>query len=179
MPMHVIIDGNNLLHAMHAHAPIPTVGRETMVKVIERWARRGHDDVTLIFDGPVPPEGLARQMTSSRITVRFSAPQSADDLIVAQIARAEAPTRLRVVTSDTAIRREARYRRCRHTDSASFVAELFAPREGDSRHTCGTGPAQDKPGLPSSKQTDEWLAEFGYQPDDGEEPFDGHDAMTR
>ncbi len=91
MPRHVIIDGNNMLYAMHAHAPIPSVGRETMVKVIERWARRGTDEVTLVFDGPEPIGGLSRQMASSRITVRFSAPKSADDIIVALIHRARDP----------------------------------------------------------------------------------------
>jgi len=39
MAAHILIDGNNLLHAMHQRAPIPQVGRETMVRVIERWAR--------------------------------------------------------------------------------------------------------------------------------------------
>ena len=40
---HVIIDGNNLLHAMHEHAPIPHVGRETLVKIIERSLEKQAD----------------------------------------------------------------------------------------------------------------------------------------
>ena len=39
MPRQVVIDGNNLLYAMREHAPIPNVGRETMVRIIERWAK--------------------------------------------------------------------------------------------------------------------------------------------
>ncbi len=172
MPEHVIIDGNNLLHAMHAHAPLPAVGRETLVKVVERWAGQRDDQVTLAFDGPVPPEGLAKQMTSGRITVRFSAPMTADDLIVAMIQRAKDPGTVRVVSSDTAIRREARYRRCRHTDAVSFVAELF-PDKRASMPTPPIGP--EKPDKLSPDEAQEWLDLFGC---DGTEPFDGYDAMT-
>ena len=75
--------------------------------------------------GPPPPEGLSRQMAGKRITVRFSAPKSADDIIVALIHRARDPGRVRAVSSDTAIRHEAHLRRCACTDSAAFVAELF------------------------------------------------------
>jgi len=173
VPRHVIIDGNNLLYAMHAHAPIPSVGRETMVKVIERWARRGTDEVTLVFDGPEPIGGLSRQMASSRITVRFSAPKSADDIIVAFIHRARDPGQVRAVSSDTAIRHEAHLRRSVCTDSVAFVAELFGkaappPAPGESA-------PDDKPVAGISTDTDAWLNEFGIDIED--EPFDGFDAM--
>ena len=39
VPEHVIIDGNNLLFAMYEHAPVPNIGRETLVRTVERWAR--------------------------------------------------------------------------------------------------------------------------------------------
>jgi len=173
MPRHVIIDGNNLLYAMHAHAPIPSVGRETMVKVIERWARRGQDEVTLVFDGPPPIGGLTKQMASSRIAVRFSAPKSADDIIVSLIHRAKDPGSVRAVSSDTAIRHEAHLRRSVCTDSVAFIAELFSnaappPEPGESA-------ADDKPTVGIPTDTDAWLDEFGIDIDD--EPFDGFDAM--
>ncbi len=172
MSEHVIIDGNNLLHAMHAHAPLPAVGRETLVKIVERWAGQRGNQVTLAFDGPVPPEGLAKQMTSGRITVRFSAPITADDLIVAMIQRAKDPGAVRVVSSDTAIRCEARYRRCRHTGAVSFVAELFP----DKRTSVPTPPTRpDKPDRLSPEEAQEWLDLFGC---DDVERFDGCDEMT-
>ena len=174
MSEHVLIDGNNLLYAMHAHAPIPSVGRETLVRVVERWALRGDDDVTIVFDGPVPHGGLSQQMSSSRIEVRFSAPKTADDIIVDMVQRAGRPDTVRVVTGDTAIRREARLRRCRHTDAAAFVHELFAP-EGEHRPPPGSGP--EKPTKMSPEETQEWVDLFGA--DDDEEPFEGHDAMKQ
>ncbi len=175
MAGHVIIDGNNLLHTMHACAPLPAVGRETLVKIIDRWARQGDDEVTLVFDGPVPREGLAKQMTSGRITVRFSAPATADDVIVAMIQRAKDPGAVRVVSGDKAIRLEASYRRCLHTDAAGFVAELF-PSEGKRKPAAPA--AGEKPRKVSPRETEEWLELFGFDSDDTE-PFDGHDAMTQ
>src|SRR3989304_10235804 len=125
MPEHVIIDGNNLLPAMRGHAPIAAVGRETMVRLIERWSRRSGSSVTLVFDGPTPRGGFREQLSPDGLTVLFSAPATADDLIVAAIGDEKDPTRLRVVTSDTAIRPAAGYRRCRCTDAVSFIGELF------------------------------------------------------
>lgn len=174
MPGHVIIDGNNLLHAMHAHAPIPSVGRETLVKIIERWARGGADEVTLVFDGPEPPGGLSRQMTSRYMTVRFSAPRSADDIIVSLIQRARDPGVVRAVSSDTAIRYEAQRRRCRCTDSVRFVAELFG-KAAPPPATDGAAP-EDKPAAGMPADTQSWIEAFGIEID--EEPFDGYDAMN-
>jgi hypothetical protein len=83
--------------------------------------------------------------------------------------------------SDTAIRREARYRRCKHTDSADFVAELFS----DRKSTSSTRPAHSDSRLAPEGAIDDslspadrqkWLEEFGINPDD-DEPFPGHDAM--
>jgi len=171
MPQHVIIDGNNLLHAMHAHAPIPHVGRETLVRVVERWAGQGDDDVTLVYDGPSPAEGMSRQMDSSRIRVRFSQRKSADDIIVEMIHQARKPDTIRIVSGDTAVLYEARTRKCAYTDSVEFVGELFA---GDAPKRPGKPSASEKPREVSPEETDEWLKTFGI---DEDEPFDGYDAM--
>lgn len=173
MPVHVVIDGNNLLYAMRAHAPIPSVGRETMVRVVERWARQGNDDVTLVFDGAPPTGGLSKQMSSSRINVRFSAPRTADDVIVGIIQQAPLPVEVRVVTGDTAIQREARLRKCQSTDAVGFVCELF-PSDNEPQRS-GPTPSE-KPHEVTDDEAREWLDLFGI---DDDEPFDGHDAMTQ
>ena len=172
MSRHVIIDGNNLLHAMHAHAPMPHIGRETMVKVIERWARKGDDQVTLVFDGPVPRGGLSKQMSSNRITVRFAAPVTADDIIVQLIHRAGHPTSLSVVTGDTAIRHEAGLRRCRHVDVVAFVRELFSDSVATNRSESAP---REKPAEVSPEETKAWLDEFGF---DDNEASDSDEATT-
>lgn len=181
MAEHVLIDGNNLLHAMHALAPVPHVGRETMVKIIERWAREGDDEVTLVFDGPAPRGGLSKQMASSRIAVRFSAPRTADDVIVGYFAKRGSGAAYRVVSSDTAIGHAARAKKGRVTSAAEFIGELF-PEGGSSSgaRTSGDGvgggsPTAEKPSAMSDAERDEWLEIFG-DADDGES-FPGESAM--
>ncbi len=178
MPKHVLIDGNNLLHAMHEHAPIPHVGRETLVKIVERWARCTDDEVTIVFDGPTPPEGLAVQMTSGRVAVRFSAPHTADDIIVAEIHSALHPADLRIVTSDKSIRREARHRRSHDTDSTSFVREVFQKPDNAQEPPIVESPTSEKPETPSRKESDEWMKTFGYDPN-AKQSFDGLDTMNQ
>ena len=171
MGEHVIIDGNNLLHAMREHAPIAAVGRETMVRLIERWSRGSGSSVTLVFDGPAPRGGFSKQLSPEGLTVRFSAPETADDLIVAAIGDEKDPTRLRVVTGDTAIRHAAGYRRCRCTDAVSFIGELFpdpGPCEAPRPLT------HEKPTDVAPEDAEHWKHTFGGRDD---EPFDGFDAM--
>ncbi len=171
MDEHVIIDGNNLLHAMREHAPIAPVGRETMVRLIERWSRGSGSSVTLVFDGPVPRGGLSKQLSPDGMTVRFSAPATADDLIVAAIGDEKDPTRLRVVTSDTAIRHAAGYRRCRCTDAVSFIGELFPDQ---STNDAPRPLTHEKPANVAPEDAEWWKSTFGGNDD---EPFDGFDAM--
>ena len=171
MSEQVIIDGNNLLHAMREHGPIAAVGRETMVRLIERWSRSSGSSVTLVFDGPAPHGGLGRQLTPDALTVLFSAPATADDLIVAAIGREKEPARLRVITSDTAIRDAAGYRKCRCTDALSFIGELF-PNQTPGETTRPL--SQVKPSEIVTEDAEHWKHTFGGTED---EPFDGFDAM--
>ena len=170
MVEHVIIDGNNLLHTLREHAPIAAVGRETMVRLIERWRKTSGCEVTLIFDGPAPQGGLHKQLSPEGLRVRFSAPATADDLIVAVIRDEKDPTRLRVVTSDKAIRHAAGYRKCRCTDSVSFISELFPAERAShaTRQLPGEKPAEVQP-----DDAEQWKQAFG----DDDEPFDGFEAM--
>lgn len=172
MPEHVIIDGNNLLYAMHAHAPLPHIGRETLVRVIDRWARLGSCKITLVFDGPTPRGGLSKQMTSSRIAVRFSAPATADDVIIAMVECARDHSDIRVVTSDKAIAHEARRNRCRHTNAVAFVAELFP---SDRQSPPRAQPRQEKPQPPAGDQIQEWIDLFDIE---GDQPLTDLDAMS-
>lgn len=171
MPQHVIIDGNNLLFAMYDHAPLPNVGRETLVRIIERWAQIGTRQVTLVFDGPEPRGAMSQQMQSPQLDVRFSAPHTADDIIVAMVHETKDPGRIRVVSGDKAIRAEAVSHRCVHVTSVDFVAELFPPKSQAPPHP-SSRPEKPEPG----GSTEQWLEAFGY---DGSDPnsFDGLDAM--
>ena len=89
------------------------------------------------------------------------------------IHRVRRPDTVRVITGDTAIQHEARLRKCQHTDAAAFVRELFASR--NRSHTTVQG-VPEKPCDVSPEEAREWIELFDI---DDEEPFDGHDAMTR
>lgn len=173
MSKRTIIDGHNLLFAMHADAPMPHVGRETMVRVIDRWAKRTGASVTIVFDGARPPAGLERQMATARIEVSFSAPRTADDVIIRMIQESASPTALRIVTSDSVIAHDARHRKCEQTPVEAFVKELFPPAE----EVHPDPPAKpEKPQDVSTEQTQDWLDRFDASPED-DEPFDGYGAM--
>jgi len=166
----VIIDGNNLLFAVQALAPQPALGRETLVRRVERWSETQSAAVTLVFDGPPPRRPLARQLASRKITVRFAAPRTADDLIIEHVHATTDPGSIRVITTDTAIRHEAAYRRCRVTRSEAFVSELFAPTPrstdahqqiANSARPSDQADAPGKPELDSPEDVDRWLERMG------------------
>jgi predicted RNA-binding protein with PIN domain len=171
MAGHVIIDGNNLLHAMHAHAPMPNIGRETLVRIVERWAATSDDSVTLVFDGAAPEGDMAKQIASRRIHVVFAVPLSADDVIVEKVHRAHLPDRIRVVTDDTAIAHEARMRHCTHLGCAAFIRTLLAPpaevgcEKGDEGES---SPDSEKPESVSPEEIERWVEYF----EDEEGPLD-------
>ncbi len=173
MAKHIIIDGNNLMHAMHAHAPGPHTGRETLVRLLERWARTHDHNVTVAFDGSVPRGAIAKQMKSPRLTICFSGSETADDVIIRMVHQSKIPASIRVVTTDSVIRHEAKYRRCACTRSEDFVAELCPPAKAAPQ---SVATEQEKPASPSSAEAERWLDVFDVPPDP--ESLDGLDAMN-
>jgi hypothetical protein len=165
MTKRVIIDGNNLLFALRDHAPLPPMGRETLAKLLDAWSRKSDVQVTLVFDGASPGEGMIRQMATSRVRVRFSAPRSADDVIADLLRSSPDPDHVRLVSGDSALRQEALQRRCRHCDSVAFVRELCA-RPG-APPAAGGNAKPEKPAAPSGEDVDYWVRQFGSDTRDG------------
>jgi predicted RNA-binding protein with PIN domain len=170
----VIIDGNNLLHAVRMLGPQRAPGRETLLRIIERWAVDSGQNVLLVFDGPPPRGGFGEQMRSSRIEVIFSESRTADDCIVERLEQKPRAGKFLVVSDDTAIQYEVRRQGCQNVPTTAFIALLFPkdspPTPSDSAITSNKKPAQTSTGEP-----DNWLDLF----DDGQsdEPFDGFDSM--
>ncbi len=175
MPEIVIIDGNNLLHAVRVLGPTRPPGRETLTRIIERWATEHGHQVTLVFDGAGPRGAFGRQMQPSRIELVFSGSRTADDCIVERLGTLPNAGRVLVVSDDTAIQYEVRRRRCRCVSTTSFIASLFPPDANVSPQS-PPEPVGDKPADISEREQQEWLARFDDGPAD--EPFDGFDAMN-
>lgn len=172
--MEYLIDGNNLLYTAHSHGPAPAIGRERLCELVGRWAKRTTSRVTMIFDGPPPAPAFHQQMRAAGIEVLFSAPRSADEVIEDRIASAPLPVELCIVTSDHAIQSAARARRCRYVESDAFVEELFAPPLPPAAPPPPPSAPPEKPSGPSPGESDGWLRQFDYDPD---EPPDETDLM--
>lgn len=189
MPGEILVDGNNLLHAARDRGFFPLVGRETLVRIIAHWAKQSGTIVTIVFDGPAPASGLARQMAIAGVEVRYSAPRTADDDIVEAVARATRPRELGVVTADRAIRAEATRRKCQCLDITVFLEQLdeawrqrppsprpappppskspkFDPLSGST----SPPPPTEKPGRASP---DDPMYELADEMDDPDDPFLG------
>ncbi len=85
---------------------------------------------TVVFDGGIPG-GTSRLMSTPNLKVVFaSAGVSADEIIIDRIYKAQNPNGLIVITSDNAIKREAKHKRCQHRDAAQFANEMVNHKLG-------------------------------------------------
>ncbi|MHC5108750.1 MAG: NYN domain-containing protein [Planctomycetota bacterium] len=176
MKHHVIIDGNNLLHAMFNNAHIRAITRTALVESLKSWAGKCKDDITLVFDGPPPKDGFDKPIRQGKIDIRFSAPHSADDVIVRMILAAPHPERLRVVSSDNAIAYEARRRRSSSLSCEAFLREVYP----ESRSAARSGPDdacsphdQKAEGQLTDEESDYWLQQFDIDDSVDDDPFGG------
>ena len=120
--MLLVIDTYNVLHTQGVLPPeIAGVGTRGLIELIGR-SRYRNKRAILVCDGR-PPDG-APQGRVGPVTVQYAGRLAADDLIVALVHKSTSPRRLTVVTSDRAIVREARKRRCETISSADFLQRL-------------------------------------------------------
>lgn len=161
----VIIDGNNLLFAMHEHGPTRPVGRVALVRMIERWAIKEQVTTILVFDGHLPSSGMAKQITSKSIEVRFSDSRTADEVIIDLIEASRNPSRLRIVTSDKAIRHEAERRKCRYVDNVTFIQSIFDSRLDNPPIKPKVDEYSDKPTNASADEIQQWIDLFSTDDD--------------
>jgi predicted RNA-binding protein with PIN domain len=162
--MPVVIDGYNLLHAARGVEGCSQLGRGQLCEMVAAWSRRTGESALLVFDGAQPSEALASQLHGEGVDVLYSgAGQSADQVIDEHIRASSAPRRLTVVSTDRAIRRAARRRRCRHATSADFlelmVRVLSKPRRPQVE------PPEKRTGTPP-EEVDDWLRRFGFDPEE-------------
>ena len=159
--MPYLIDGNNLIHAFAAI--VDDVGRLGLCERLARLAETGHR-VTVVFDGPRGPAGLAAQIDRLGLNVQYCPDGPADDVIIAYLKSDSAPRRLTVVSSDREIRKSARARRCTDITSEAFAQWLTELLSASPGRPGPREPSEKRDGL-SPDQTQEWLNEFGLLDD--------------
>ena len=164
MPMHLLVDGNNLMFAMAEVAV--DADRVQLAKMLAVFARREGLSAAVVFDGRAPRLGGGEVDSAAEIDVRYSGTRQADDVLAELIDVDSAPRQLLVISSDRQVQRHARRRRCKIMDSVAFARLLKAP----PRKSEPDEPAAKTRGL-AAGQLDTWLKEFGLGSiieDDGE-----------
>jgi predicted RNA-binding protein with PIN domain len=140
MPVPVIVDGYNLLHA-RGEAPGPAT-RAALLSALVDWARARGRQVVLVFDAWAGGTREAREAAHGPVTVCYTrAGERADDFIVRWVA---AHPEAVVVTSDRAVQQGAARRGAAVLDAESFAARLDGAAAPDGRPA--RGPARRRRG---------------------------------
>lgn len=93
--MPILIDGNNLLHSLPPHQR----SREAVRQKVLDQSRREKISVTVVFDGP-PPDGSPEVEHLGQVTIIYSGPCSADDVIIDRLPTGGTARSWFVVTND-------------------------------------------------------------------------------
>lgn len=156
--MPVLIDGNNLLYAALDADPERPPSRTTLCLLLGRWAQKTGEIISIVFDGPAPPEPLAQQTAAKGVRVTYGGGETADDVIEQMIADDSAARRLVVVSTDGEVARAARRYGAKPIRSDEFWASVR--RELARRATAPLEPPEKSLGL-GGDETERWLREMG------------------
>ena len=119
-----LIDGSNVLGAMRVDRQ-GEEGKRGLVRLLAGFARAKRTRVTCVFDGPAPPS-FASHLGS--VTVAFSGPRSADELIVERAANGRGWS---VVTSDRGLAARVRRRDVEVVAPNVFIRQMEEVSSGE------------------------------------------------
>ncbi len=162
--MPLIIDTYNVLHTTGILPPeMAGIDVGGLIQLISA-SRYRSQLVTLVCDGTGPMPSSAG--LGKLIAVRFSGPnREADDLILELVKTATDRRRITVVTSDRAVAKAARAKRCDTLSSPAFLEHLLADAGSKPRSR------PDRPTGPLDEQgVDHWIKEFGLDETQVPEP---------
>jgi predicted RNA-binding protein with PIN domain len=117
--MPFLIDGSNVLGAMRVDRH-GDESKRALVRLLASFARAKKTRVTCIFDGP-EPHSFGRHLGG--VTVVFSSPRSADDLIIERAAQGRG---WNVVTSDRGLAARVQRRQVSVVAPLDFIREMEA-----------------------------------------------------
>jgi predicted RNA-binding protein with PIN domain len=145
------LDGNNLIGLSAAAARNDRQTRQAFLELLSGYARARGGSFTVFFDG----DDSDRGMPPRGIRVRYSAPRSCDDAILAAAAGAATPGEIIVVTSDLGLVSRCRSIGVQTMDWRQFTAKMNRT-------------PQKRSGLPQEKKIDldDWSRYFGLDPKD-------------
>ena len=157
--MKFLIDGYNLMHALGLARPRGPKQLERSRTDLIDWVLRVHGadarSVTVVFDGRERVGERDEILIDRELRIRFSAGESADDLIEEMIRREANPKTLTVVSSDRRLMDAARRRGCLAWSCGDYIE--WAIERG---HVPRQPPPADKPESAPQEETDFWKREF-------------------
>lgn len=158
----LILDGNNVLFA---DKPDVMAGLDDAALI--EWLSRssfvgGGAGVVLVFDGLPRPLGVS----AKGVEVVFSGGRTADSVIADRVAASSTPKRLTVVSSDRAVQKQARTRRCTVWGSTEFLHRLVASStQSDSKASGSESSGGQASGGGGKADSEAWLRAFGFEED--------------
>lgn len=155
--MPIILDTFNVLHTVGVLPPdLAGIDVQGLVGLLKS-SRYRDEKVILACDGKPQPDLIIRE---PNMTIRFSGPGNPADDLIGQLVRAStAPRRLIVVSTDHAVQRTARKRRCQVLTSEAFLAQLAEDAKIKIDPASAPSP-QPKPGHITAEQVERWINVF-------------------
>jgi len=161
--MPLIIDTYNVLHTVGVLPPeLAGIELKGLVDLLAT-SRYADEHITLVCDGEPSEAHRGIDDRGMAIHVRFAGGgKPADDLISQLVNLSTAPRRLSVVSSDHAVQRSARRRKCVVIGADEFLEHLAtdAHLAGDGRRR-SPKPAKPPASAMTDRQVDRWLKVFG------------------
>lgn len=155
----VIIDGNNLLWALHEAFDDREITTEVdLSHVLSQYFGQIGETGQVVFDGAGPAD-KSQFDTIDYLEVYFAGfHRDADSVIEEKITADTSPRRLTVVSSDRRIRKAAGERKASALKSEEFWQQV--QRELSRRNPKRREPEEKREGL-TDGETDKWLEAFG------------------
>jgi predicted RNA-binding protein with PIN domain len=154
-----IIDGNNLLWALHDALDEREVTTELeLCRVLSWYFALTDEPGVVVFDGAGPADRSAFDTMMNLEVVFAGFHHDADSVIEEKLKASTAPRRLTVVSSDRRLRKAAAGRKAAAVKSEEFWERLR--KELAHRKPRRNEPEEKREGL-SESETDKWLETFG------------------
>ena len=156
--MPLVIDTYNVLQTTGVLPPeLAGIDLEALLALIAN-SRYRNQKITLVCDGT--SKGRKRISLAKTITLKFSGPhKSADDLIVELLDKSSHRRSITVVTSDRAVAKAAKARRCATLTSQLFLEHLANDAQSQNKAQPASETRSHKP--LDDKAVQQWIDEFG------------------
>jgi len=155
----IIIDGHNLLHAVHKDEDTEPPSDIGLCRIISMYLKQTGQTGEIIFDGTGPPDKDGFDDVNNLEIFFAGLGTDTDTVIEDKIGANTAPKRLTIVSSDRRLRKAARSRKAISLKSEVFWSNV---QKQLSRKKTTKEPAAKRRGL-SNGETKQWLDFFGLE----------------